>query len=169
MIEYYYKMLREYTDTARKINTIRWQLLKKYISLKVVLDYGCGVGWFKAFAPKEVEVDNFDIMKVPQTGITRNYYDLVCLWDVLEHFDSIKELESILKLSPVIALTIPIVKQSTNLGNWKHFKPREHKLYFSRESLILLFKNYGYELIYEGTPECPPREDILTAIFRRKE
>jgi len=161
-------MLREYTDTARKINAIRWQLLRDHINPKTVLDYGCGIGWFKVFAPESVEVDTYDVMGVPQTGITKDSYDVVCLWDVLEHFESVCELEELLEMTSTIALTIPVVDKTTDLNSWKHFKPREHKFYFTRETLILLFKNYNFELVYEGTPECPPREDILTAIFRRK-
>ena len=172
-LEYYEKMLREYSAKAQVICRKRWHFLQDavYIPEKLtngvkVLDYGCGVGWFRAWRPHWAEVWTYDIAKYPQTGIALQKYDVVCFWDVLEHIPDFKTIEPALALSNHVALSIPMAKDG--LLDWKHFKPGEHLHYFTEESLVALFHEYGFIPKFTGmTTECPPREDILTALFKR--
>jgi len=112
-------------------------------------------------------VDTYDIAKYPQTGIIHGDYDLVCMWDVIEHLSNFEKLERLLFNTEHVALTIPIKPDNVKLRNWKHFKPGEHLKYFSRETLHELFHSYKFVLINCGNPECPPREDILSALYRK--
>jgi len=174
-LEYYEKMLREYSATAQEICRKRWDFLEtkmttpEYIRLGPminVLDYGSGVGWFRAWRPHWAKVLTYDIAKYPQTGIQLQKYDVVCFWDVLEHISDFKEIEAVLALSDYVALSIPLVKDT--LVGWKHFKPREHLVYFTEDSLVALFHQYGFVPLHKSMEiECPPREDILTALFKR--
>lgn len=166
-LKYWDILLGQNSKTAEDINKIRWDFVKQ-IKAKYVLDYGSGPGWFRVFRPEGIEVDTYDIEPWPQTGITRKRYDLVTLWDVLEHFKSVEELERILDFSRNIALTVPILEGKQDLREWKHFKPGEHHFYYSEHTLKALFANYGYQPIKTGYPENPPRSGIFSVIFQRK-
>ena len=166
-LEYYEKMLREYSKTAEYICQLRWRLILELDDVSTVLDYGSGVGWFRAFRPSGICVDSYDIANYPQTGILRDWYDVICLWDVLEHVGNAAHLNGLLKRCKYIALTVPIKPKNVKLSDWKHYKPGEHLHYFTPELLDLFFNKF--RRIKSGYFECPPREDILTAIYERRE
>lgn len=161
---YYEGMLRNYSATAHKICAIRWQFIAR-CNPKKVLDYGSGVGWFRALRPNGIEVDTYDIADYPQTGINSVQYDVVCFWDVLEHVTNFAEIEAILRNSKFVAVTVPIKPPKKDLDTWKHFKPGEHLHYFDVSTLTSAFSKYGYTLYKEDSPECPPREDIVSILF----
>lgn len=165
-LDYYEKMLRQNSMTAEKICSIRWDFVKE-VNPKIVLDYGCGVGWFRAFRPEETEVDTYDIADYPQTGIQRDKYDLITFWDVLEHIPNFDRIWNLLDNADYVAVTIPIKPEGVDLLKWKHFKPGEHLHYFTEENLELLFKYYGFILIKKGKPECPPRQDVVSFLFQK--
>ena len=165
-IEYYEKMLREYSATAEQISRLRWAWIKD-INPKTVLDYGCGCGWFRAWRPSGIEVYSYDIADYPQTGIDLKMYDVVCFWDVLEHIPDFSDIEPILALARHIALTIPIFNQEVTLSKWKHFKPGEHIHYFTENTLIALFERYSFVYMASGTPECPPRKEVTSFLFKK--
>jgi len=164
-INYYENLLKRYSKTAEEISKIRWDWVKD-ANAKTVLDYGCGAGWFRAYR-NGAKVDTYDIMDVPQTGITRAEYDLICFWDVLEHIKNLSEIENIIKKAKYIAATIPVKPNSTPMTTWKHFKIDEHFHYFSDTEFIFWLKSLGFNLIKLGDPECPPREDIHSFLFKR--
>jgi hypothetical protein len=168
-IEYFYNMLRMYAPTAKQICEARWTFVCQDLGNwpKTVLDYGSGCGFFKAFAPKGVQVDTYDIMHVPQTGITRETYDLVTLWDVLEHIPNLMELEPIFKRAMWAGITVPIKPPGLAWSEYKHFKPGEHIHHFQRDYLEAVMDLFGFTLVREGTPECPPREMIGSFLFKR--
>lgn len=166
-ISYYDKMLKNYSATASEICRIRWDWIKE-ANARTVLDYGSGVGFFRAFRPQGVEVDNFDVMPVPQTGITRKSYDLLALWDVLEHLSGLDPIEPFLNTCPWVAISIPILPQNKSWIGWKHFKPGEHLVYPTAEQLAATFALYGYEEVKRGQPECPPRQDVWNFLYRKK-
>jgi hypothetical protein len=132
----------------------------------IVLDYGSGVGWFRAFAPANTVVDTYDIGQFPQTGIRHESYNLLTMWDVLEHLPNLKEIEPYLALTEFVALSVPIKPDEVALNKWKHFKPREHLHYYTEEILDYVFQSYGFDKVKSGTPECPPRSDIVSILYR---
>jgi len=148
-LEYYEKMLREYSATAQEICRKRWEFIGDFLGIggkgrtHRVLDYGSGVGWFRAWRPRGAEVWTYDVAEYPQTGIELRKYDAVCFWDVLEHIPDFKAIEAVLALADHVAVSIPIAPDG--LEGWKHFKVTEHLHYFTRESLVSLFAEYGFE------------------------
>ncbi len=171
-LDYYEGMLRNYSATAEQICRVRWHFLQEGVLLPggkpriKVLDYGSGVGWFRAWRPHWADVWSYDVAQYPQTSIELQLYDCVCFWDVLEHIPDFKEIEPVLALSSHVALSVPI--PIDGLEDWKHFKPGEHLHYFTEESLTALLSKYGFvPIVMSRTSECPPREDILTALFGR--
>ena len=173
-INYFYHLLKIYSSTAEQINKIRWSFVSN-IEPKVVLDYGCGCGFFKAFAPDNIEVDTYDIMPIPQTGIIHKHYDLITFWDVLEHEDwgNLErnydlEMEKVFDITHYVAVTVPILPANKDFINWKHRKPGEHLTRFeNKEEVIKFFRIRNFKLIKCGMPECPPREDIWSFLFKK--
>lgn len=165
-IDYYDNLLRRYSATAEHINRIRWDWVSS-LHPENVLDYGSGVGWFRAFKPEDVSVDTWDIGPYPQTGILRREYDVVCFWDVLEHTSNWDHIMFATALAKFLVGTVPALPEDKELNTWKHYKPGEHVLHISKEKWEKLFNENGWEVIREGTPECPPREDIWSFVCRR--
>jgi hypothetical protein len=166
-IDYFYNMLRMYSPTAKRICEARWDFVSE-ANPKSVLDFGSGCGFFKAFAPEGIQVDTFDVMEVPQTGMTRTKYDLVTFWDVLEHIPNLGELRGIFDLATWVAVTVPIKPNKVSWNNYKHYKPGEHIHHFQQDTLIALLDKFGFDLVSHGYPECPPREMIGSFLFRRR-
>jgi len=164
-IKYYDGLLRKYSSTAEQINKIRWNFVESS-DAKTVLDFGSGVGWFRAFRPDCVQVDTYDIMDVFQTGITLNKYDLITMWDSFEHTYSC---DAFIRMGRWIALTLPIFPGG-DIKKWKHYKPDEHvRLFENNEEVIEYFRNLDRELVKIGTPECPPRQDITSFLFKERQ
>lgn len=165
-MDYFYNMLRMYSPTAQQICKARWDFVAE-AKAKTVLDYGSGCGFFKAFAPKGVQVDTFDLMPVPQTGITREAYDLVTFWDVLEHVPDLTTLAPVFARTGYVGVTVPIKPADVPWESYKHFKIGEHIHHFQEDHLKAVMKHFGFELIKSDNPECPPREMIGSFLFRR--
>jgi len=111
--EYYYNLLKIHSNTAQKIADVRWKFIKDNLEhgdqLVNALDYGCGVGFIKAFAPDWIsEVDTFDIMPIPQTGMRSNNYSIVMMYDVLEHIPDFTEMLPTLNMTRYVAVTVPM-------------------------------------------------------------
>lgn len=171
--DYYYNLLRMQTKHAQHISGVRWEFVRE-CEAKTVLDYGCGVGFFKAFAPPDVCVDTYDIGPYVMTGIKKLKYDLVCFWDVIEHVDWEKEpdmgMEKVLTITEYVTVSLPIMPEGKELKEWKHWKPKEHLVRFkSIDRVISFFKNRGFKLIKMEDIENPPREDIYDFLFKRLE
>lgn len=169
--KYYDLMLRQNSKSAETISKIRWDFVSK-VSPKVVIDFGCGAGFFRAFAPKDVIVDTYDIFpEIAQTGIRHTKYDLLTMWDVFEHIphDEMDLLSELLKATKYVALSVPVLPKGTSLFDWKHFKPGEHLYQFTPQSLEDIFRDFGFKKIKDGYPEtkCGIREDIYSVIFQK--
>jgi ADP-heptose:LPS heptosyltransferase len=173
--EYYNNLKKQHKETAEKINKKRWDFVN-CIPFKVVLDYGCGCGELSKFSPKEVIVDSYDIGKLngspyPQTGINHEKYDLIFFNDIIEHVDwknnPDKDIEKILKKTKYVCISIPIWEYNGDIKQWKHYKPEEHLSYFNHKEINDFFYNMGFEEIKSDWNECPPREDILSIIYKK--
>jgi len=163
-ILYWDRMLRQNSGTAQFINAIRWHFLRE-VNPKIVLDYGSGPGWFRAFAPERIEVDTFDPSGWPQTGIRHKTYDLITFWDVLEHIPDLSVIKPFLFASRFLATSLPILPKGKDFKTWKHNKPGEHINVFTKNSLKHFLEKHNFQLIKDGDPESCIREDIYTALF----
>lgn len=164
--DYYFNMLRMYSPTAKQICEARWKFVED-ANARTVLDYGSGCGFFKAFAPKDVEVYCYDVMPVPQDKCTPTSIDLITFWDVLEHIPDLMSLKETMARTNWVAVTVPIKPADVPWQKYKHFKPGEHIHHFQQDYLEAVMELFGFKLHKSGTPECPPREMIGSFLFRR--
>jgi len=174
-VDYYYNLLRIHTQTAKDIVDKRYKFIEKNILNKeripdpTILDFGCGVGFMKVFAPDWVhQIDTFDILPVPTTGITRESYDIIMLYDILEHLKDFTEIQSIVKKCKYVVVTVPMKPDNVTWKDYRHFKPGEHCIYYTHDLLEYTFEWMGFELIANGKPECPPRLHVESFVFKKK-
>ncbi len=166
-ISYFEKMLRINAPTAKEINAIRWAWIEE-VGANTILDYGSGIGFFRAFKNNGAKVDTYDIGPYCQTGITLTRYDLITMWDVLEHLENLDIARQVLLMTRFFAGAVPILPPGKRLEDWKHFKPKEHLRWFEDGDLEEFMAEEGFELVKKGAPECPPREDIQSFLYRRR-
>lgn len=174
--EYLNNLQHMYAGSMETISNIRWPFIAP-IEPKLVLDYGSGNNAFSLFKPDDIIVDSYDIGTIgkapyPQTGIRHDHYDIICLWDVMEHVKWDTEpdedmLEAIAN-ADALAATVPILPKDTELETWKHYKPGEHLTYFTIGSFIGFIESLGFTLLEHDKPECPPRKDIHSFLFKRQ-
>lgn len=168
-LNYYEHTLIKMSATAEDICKRRWDFIECAKAVRI-LDYGCGVGWFRAFRPKDnLVVDSYDISPIcPQTGINEMRYDLVCFWDSMEHIPNLKDIEWLLYQVEYVAISIPIKPDNVPMKSWKHYRPPdEHIHYFTIQSLNEFFAKYGFSCVKQNQCECPPRVDVWTLLYRK--
>lgn len=172
--DYYENLLHMYAGSAKEIAQVRWGWVSE-VCATTILDYGAGLNFITIFAPAGTDIDSFDIGHIddnpyPQTGIRHEHYDLIFFNDVVEHvdWDNAPDLrmEEMFSRTDWISVSIPILPDGLPLKEWKHYKPGEHLIYFSEESLDEFFKERGFEKVKSGHPECPPRADVLSVLYR---
>lgn len=169
-------LLHIHAGTGQAISKVRWNFIAG-VGAKTILDYGCGTNIFALFRPDNVVIDSYDIgtmsdgASYPQTGIRHDKYDLICLWDVIEHVDweldpDMAMLDAIAR-SNNVALAVPVLPEGIELESWKHYKPGEHLTYFTIPDIEKFFNQLGFTLSRRDMPECPPREDVVSFLFKR--
>ncbi len=173
---YFEHMLEMYAGSGMEINRRRWDFIGDVIQDEsIVLDYGSGCGMFGLFKPDRVRYDSYDIghigdAKYPQTGTRHDWYTIVCFWDVLEHVDwesdPDDDILAVMQRTDFVAATLPIHPDGRSSEGCKHWKPDDHLTYFTEESFIAFMKEQQFELMIAGEPECPPRTDIVSFLFR---
>jgi hypothetical protein len=144
--------------------------VERFLPIKECFDYGCGPapldpgGCLSAWDKYAKEYSFFDREKF-------NSARGLMMFDVLEHFYDPQTFLFTCK-SEYVFITIPIfpgpLKCLDDLKNWKHYKPGEHIWYFTASGFKQMANESGYDVIYEGADECPPRSDIGSFVLRRK-
>lgn len=174
----------ENTDIGHRLNTTRWWIVSKFLKDGgSVFDMGCGNGAFIRSAPPMYEATGYDINPASKyhSNETMAYgralqgYDLLTMWDVIEHM--MHPDQWVEKYAPdTVIVTTPITDfVRVPIREWKHFRPDEHQHYFTRTSLKQMFEQAGYALVedsqnfHEGEVRDPEhREWLYTAGFYRR-
>lgn len=164
----YYEGMR----VNKKTFTDRLSKIEKKLGFKgKLLDVGCALGdciftakeegWKEVFG---VEVSKFAYEFTKKRGLNvknttldkadfkTNYFDVITYQDVIEHVDNpIKELSyayKLLKKKGFIYIVTPDMGGLWHslLGKlWYHYKPGEHIMYFSQQSLKLALEKSGFK------------------------
>ena len=146
-----------------------------------ILDVGYGNGDFlkaaKNCIPKcfGFEINNYDI-PIDCFNVDNIYnqdYDVVCFFDVLEHFEDIYEIQNL--KTNYIYISLPECHYTSDewFLNWKHRKPDEHLWHFNKKSLRYFMKEIGFKLISYSNIEDTIRKgneqesNILSGIFQK--
>lgn len=139
-----------------------------------ILDVGCATGFFlkaardRNWKTEGVEVSKFATdyarthykFKIHQGNfltlkITPNSYDIITLWDVIEHFHNpilaLNKINKLLKPGGLLILSTPDAKSipaKLTRERWVGYKlSDEHLGYFSRQTLESLLNNAGFSIV----------------------
>ncbi|MGR8946783.1 MAG: class I SAM-dependent methyltransferase [Gammaproteobacteria bacterium] len=106
-----------------------------------------------AYAQRTLGLSNVRVGVLEQQQYPDRFFDVVSLYDVIEHVPDlnsvVRELKRILKPDGMIEIRTPDVahwQTPRDLASWKEVKPSEHLYYFSAQTLERLFKNHGLVL-----------------------
>ena len=160
---------------ALKANfTDRLKKIRKYKKSGKLLEIGCAYGYFllkakKYFTPigidldpattslaasnSEVKVLTGDILK---TKLPVNSFDVVCMFDVIEHLKNpksyIKVIKKLLKKNGLVVIEtgdIDSLLPKLQKINWRLITPPYHLQYFSQKTLTQLLVKQGFDIIYK--------------------
>ena len=141
---------------------------------------GCGFGYFlNVLKERGITADGIEVSKEARDFAKKNYclelipgdlitafkngeirensYELITLWDVIEHFpdfnSQIKVISKLLKPGGFIALRTNNINsiEEKVLGPYFHSIKNEHLFYFSPISLENIFSKYGFKKIKSWT------------------
>ena len=183
-IKYVQERYDTYGDNNEKMAKLRFDVITRTIGRLPtdVLDIGYGNGSFLKYAGKFCKTYGSDISGYPVpdgcefvSNIGEKKYDVVCLFDVLEHFDDPTALNNIKTNYLVVSLPWCHHRRYGDewFKNWKHRRPDEHLWHFDNISLPAFVECFGYETIHLSCVEDEIRaslstdSNILTAIFRK--
>lgn len=149
-----------------------------------ILDVGYGNGDFLKVASTAIkkccgcDISDFPVPENCEKVelIDYKYYDVICFFDSLEHFDDIHFID---KLNcEYIFISVPWCHNFSEdwFKNWYHLRPNEHLWHFNDKSLVAFLEENGFEKIYLGNFEdsirknssCNGNPNILSAIFKKK-
>jgi hypothetical protein len=148
-----------------------------------ILDIGYGNGSFLAAASTVVEncygsdVSNEYPVPVGTTyvdSIYDNHYEVITMFDVLEHFNDIYDIENL--KCDYIFVSMPWCHYFSDqwFFEWKHRKPDEHLFHFNNESLCSFMNEIGFDALSISNIEDSIRKpidntkNILSGIFKKR-
>ena len=118
-----------------------------------------------------VRVFQSDLRHLP---VRSGLFDLVTLYDVLEHFSDpcglLEHVRPLLKPEGLLHITTPnVVSRSARLmgRRWYHYKSPEHLLYFSPATLTRALRTAGFDVVaVAGAPSCMSIVSVLRRLRR---
>ena len=163
-----------------------------------LLDYGCAVGacvkaakdagweavgyersaWAAEWGRRTLGVEIVDGDGL-ERGFAPKSFDVVTLWDVIEHVDKPREIfefvTRVLKPGGLIAMnTVNASSVGARLANkrWRHLAPPYHLNYFTRSSLERLVADAGFEVVraevngvlFQAAHRSAPMERLLSPL-----
>ncbi len=153
-----------------------------HMKLESILDVGYGNGDFLKTAAEIIpNCYGNDISGYPvpdnctKVNDLSGYYDVICFFDVLEHFENIDFIKDL--NCKMILISVPechFSDDETWFKSWKHRRPDEHLYHFNAVSLETFFMNNGFakhsissieDLIRKPADE---NSNILTGTFIKK-
>jgi 2-polyprenyl-3-methyl-5-hydroxy-6-metoxy-1,4-benzoquinol methylase len=164
-----------------------YEFINRYKRRSRILDIGCSAGFFLKVARDhdwdthglEISEDsaalageryglNVTIGNLQESTFPPNYFDVITLWDVLEHLDDPKKTLSIanriIKDSGILVISTPNIDglfprlsyRVANLINyWPHPEPPRHLFQFSKKTLGQLLKLTGFTLLEVKSERIP--------------
>lgn len=127
-----------------------------YLTKATVLELGPGSGmFFDTLKPHVANIEGHDVAKSEYSTVSLEYiqsnkWDLLCAFDVLEHFEEIDDLWKIDFEYGYFSMPCP---PANGINNWRHLKPNEHIWHIPSESFKKWANDHKYEVLLNGQPE----------------
>jgi ADP-L-glycero-D-manno-heptose 6-epimerase len=189
-IEYSYEYsnaYNKYTERSLQFSHLRLGVLLGVLGKtpQSLLDVGYGNGDFLKVAStciKNCYGSDISDYPVPTNCIKvdlldNHFYDVICFFDSLEHFDDITIIDKLNCEHIFISVPWCHYFSDTWFSTWYHRKPNEHLWHFNKKALIDFFNEHDYEMIYSSNMEDIVRKNsesafypnILSCIFKKKQ
>jgi SAM-dependent methyltransferase len=180
---------RERDLAARKAATRLDRLEALGVAGGRVLDVGCAAGFFlEAAAARGFDAYGVELSAEARAQASEalrgriessldavdGSFDVITLWDVLEHMPSPPEvlaaLAPRLRDGGVLGIVLPVLGSvNTRLAprSWDQYKPPEHLWFFSPKALRALLRSQGFEVVHEE-PAWTRRARFVDPEHRRR-
>src|SRR4030042_2972648 len=146
-----------------EINKIRLSII---LGKGSILDYGCGSGSFvktareAGFIAYGYDINNFTVDLRPPENFKP---DIITAWDSFEHLTDNQQIDffKIAESVKFIVLSVPdfsTPEKYKTLNQWRHYRLQEHLHYYTKESLIICFKQQGFNFIFSSHAEDEVRK-----------
>lgn len=189
-VDYYIKYVRYHSTTLNaKLQETRWSIVQKYRNEGNLLDIGCSVGSFIEKAPSGFNAEGYDVNKFclihcgcydlvthKKLPIDKRY-DVVTMFDVLEHVPNIEDIvvkiKAMLVPKGIWIVTIPNFyhERLESIDKWRHYRPKEHVYCLSENSMKALCQKFDFELLevnFDESEHRPPKDNLATYIMRKQ-
>jgi SAM-dependent methyltransferase len=167
------------TPSLKRLRLIQAERIKlKFIEKFIrppgkILDVGCGSGNFlhaarlRGWQPQGLEMNpdavrsaresyslNLICGRIEEFHIPNNEFDLITLWDVLEHLASpqatLERIHAALKSEGVLVLSVPNMASFDHAlfgENWIGWDPPRHLMLFEHSNIIDLLESSGFQIL----------------------
>lgn len=157
-VEYNQKYITERYDSYDTTDAMSWLrlgLVRSFSGGGRLLDIGYGNGSFIKIAEKaKFEAFGYDVhglgerYGVKEASLDEGDWEVVTLFDSIEHFDDLNPIKSLDKRASFIIVSTPYRPHNFPFSlEWKHFRPGEHLHYFDKTSLSTMFPSHDLILI----------------------
>ena len=159
--EIYKKDSKYFSEVVRNN---RKKFIERFLPIAEVFDYGCSVSPStpNCYDKYVKDYSKFDLELFSKCNG-------ILFADVIEHVIDWEFLRFLPQ--KYLFITIPIVpfefEKIEDLKKYKHKKDNEHLHYFTEIAFVDYVRSFGWNLVYSGTDECPPRQDIGSFVFER--
>jgi 2-polyprenyl-3-methyl-5-hydroxy-6-metoxy-1,4-benzoquinol methylase len=166
---------QKYLNLAKR----HYQLIEKHKTPGRILDIGCSVGFFLQVAKEhtwetyglEISKDTAELAeqryglkvlleRLREDSFLPNFFDVVTLWDVIEHVENPRKTMSIinriLKNDGIVAFSTPNIdglfpklsyKVANIIHHWPHPEPPRHLFQFSKKTVHELLQRTGFDVL----------------------
>lgn len=186
-IKYDFSYSDKYNKYGEKVNYISHLRLGTLIGNinripTSILDVGYGNGSFlKVCSTIIPSCNGYDISNYPVpdhitrvTNITDAFYDVITMFDSLEHMEDINIISKLKCNYVMISVPWCTYESVEWFENWHHRRPNEHLWHFNDKALIAFFEKYNYTCTHTSNVEDVVRQNdkckpvnILTCIFKK--
>lgn len=167
------------TPMGRALTRARTELVRRFDTVGSVLDVGIGCGAFlEAMHAAGWSAYGYDVSPVAtnwlqERGLWRDPYQpgmevqSVTLWDVLEHLPDPGALLE--RVQRYVFVSLPVFRDAHHVLQSKHFRPDEHRWYWTVPGLVHWMGAQGFHLLDSSRMETElGREDVATFVFQRR-
>ena len=182
-IKYIDDRYNQYGEKGPQMAGLRLGYLMSFLDNKPnsILDIGYGNGDFLKVCKQGIkfcygnDITNYPLPDGVEfvSNIFERHFDVVCFFDVLEHFEDIFFIKNI--KCDYIYISVPWCHNFSEewFMSWKHRREDEHLWHFNEISIVNFFNEMGFELVVKSNVEdlirtpIDKHENILTCIFKK--
>jgi SAM-dependent methyltransferase len=179
----YIEAYNSYGNLCDMISCLRYGFLLGSIKKtpNSILDVGYGNGSFLKISKNHIkncygnDVSGYNLPENIEfvEDIYKNYYDVICFFDVLEHFNDINIISNL--KCEYVYISVPCCHffDIDSFWSWKHRRPDEHLWHFNLDSITNFFKEHNFERISHSNIEDIIRKptdnniNIISCIFKK--